>query len=395
MITEVSPPSHNPKRSKRWWAAVIVAVGLIVAGVVMSQRSKPATVTAEKPVRDVPVLDGKSISFSAAFAQRAGLKQAQVDRRSLVPRIDVVGTVVFDPAHVNAVGSRNRGFVRRVLKVEGDHVEKGDVLAEIESAELGQAQADVAVMAAHKHAAELNAKREADLLQRSLTTARESEVADATLQEQRAQLSAARQRVAALGGDGTSGVLGVFMLRAPMRGTVVERNLAAGQSVEASANAFKVADLDSVWVELAVFERHIGLIRDRDLVDIAPLSDPHQVIHGYVAHVGEVLDLDTRSAPVRITVDNTKRLLRVGQSVSASIHATGPAREAICIPEQAITYLDGQPTVFVAESETRVLPITVRLGVTDGTYREVLEGLALGQRVITDGVFSLKSELYR
>lgn len=145
-----------------------------------------------------------------------------------------------------------------------------------------------------------------------------------------------------------------------MRGSVVERTIAAGQSVEASANAFKVADLASVWVELAVFERNIGLIRDRDRVDISPLSDPRESIQGHVAHVGEVMEPETRSAPVRVKVDNSARRLRVGQSVIASIHATGPVREALCIPITAITYLDGQPTVFVALSDTRVEPTNVR-----------------------------------
>jgi cobalt-zinc-cadmium efflux system membrane fusion protein len=394
VITD-TPPVRAPRARRAIALGTVSIAVLLVVVFFVSRRGSSPSPTVDRPMRDVPTLEGRTITFSAAFAQRAGIQHAIVEQRPLVPRLEVVGTVAFDPGHVTAVGSRNRGFVRRVMKVEGDHVEKGDVLAEIESAELGQAQADVAVMAAHRHAAQLNAQRESDLLQRSLTTARESEVADATLQEHRAQLAAARQRVAALGGDGASGSLGLFLLRAPMRGSVVERTIAAGQSVEASANAFKVADLDRVWVELAVFERNIGLIRDHDLVDISPLSDPRDAIQGRVAHVGEVIDLDTRSAPVRVMVDNSARKLRVGQSVIAGIHATGPAREALCVPVVAITYLDGQPTVFVSESDTRVVPTAIRPGVSDGTYQEVLEGLKHGQRVVTDGVFALKSELFR
>jgi membrane fusion protein, heavy metal efflux system len=374
-------------------AAVLLVLG--IGGAVVLRGGKAAgggPAAASK--RDVPYLDGKAIAFSSAFRDRAGIKMSRVESAHLTPVVKVVGTVDFDPAHVAAVGTRIRGFVRNVYKVEGDHVSTGDSLAEIESAELGQAQADVSVAQAHRHAAELNAKREAELLGRQLTTAREAEVAAAAAAEHRASLTAAQQRVTALGGN-TKGGYGVYVLRSPMKGEVVEWKITPGQSVEGNVVAFRVADLNYLWIELAVFERNISAVRVDDKVDITLLSDASTPIVGKVAHVGEVIDLNTRSAAVRVKVHNTARVLRPGQSVMASIHASGPARMALSVPQSAITYVDGKPTVFVAESDTRVVPTAVRLGGSDGTKQEVLEGLSEGQQVASEGVFALKSELFR
>jgi membrane fusion protein, heavy metal efflux system len=376
--------------------AIIVGVVLLVGAGVLAKKGaqREAKAAAPATVRDVPELSGKSITYSASFRDRAGLKVTTVKRAPLTPVLKLVGTVSFDPAHVAAAGSRIRGFVNKVSKVEGDAVEQGEALAEIESSELGQAQAEVAAVVANKKAAELNAARETDLLGRRLTTAREEEVARATLAQQRAMLAAAQQRVAALGGK-SSGALGVYKVRAPIKGTVVERFISPGQSVEANLTTFRVADLDHLWIELAVFERDIGAVHVGDPVEIIALSDPDRRLRGRVAHVGEVVSLQTRSADVRVAFDNQERRVRPGQSVTAEVRTSGKLREALLIPASAMTYIDGKATVFVAEGEGKATPTEVKLGATDGVNIEVLEGLNEGVSVISEGTFALKSELFR
>jgi cobalt-zinc-cadmium efflux system membrane fusion protein len=286
--------------------------------------------------------------------------------------VKVVGSVTFNPAKVAAAG---------------------DVLAEIESAELGQAQAEISVAKARRRIAEVSSKRETELLQKQLTTLREAEDAELQLAERKAALTAANQRVAALGG--AAGPFGVYLVKAPIAGHIVERRVDVGQTVESDVVAFRVADLSSLWVELAVFERNIGAIRVGDQVEVRPMSEPNLVIKGRVDHVEQVLDVSTRSAGVRVLVDNQEGKLRPGQSVQASIHATGPTRDVISVPDAAVTYVDGQPTVFVAEAADRVVPVAVKLGVSDGLRQEIVEGVAVGQQVVVGGVFALKSELYR
>lgn len=383
----------------RWALALLAgAVAIVVLGIFLYMRRgahAPGGVSEGAP--DVPHLEGKTIVFSPAFAQRSGIKAAEAESYALMPVVSLVGTVTFDSEHVSAAGTRISGFVTRVLKVEGDRVEKGDVLAEIESTDLGRAQAQVAVVMARKNAAERNAQREADLLAKNLTTAREEEVARAELEEQVAMLTAASHDVTALGGAG-GGRMGAYFVRAPIRGSVVMRAVSAGQSVGSDLVAFRVADLDYLWIELSVFEREIGSIHVDDVVELTPTGgDSSTRLQGKVAYVGEVIDPDTRTAAIRVKVDNHARLLRPGQSVNARVRPADLARQVTTVPVTAVTFVDGKPTVFafVGKSDTEVLVKDVKLGRSDGERQEIVEGLAVGERVASDGVFALKSELFR
>jgi cobalt-zinc-cadmium efflux system membrane fusion protein len=384
--------SESPPKAKGKLA--LVAVVLLAAIAMFFILRKHDAAPKAEAVADVPKIDGKAIVFSPGFAKRSGIAMSPVEKHSLVPVVQVVGTATFDAEYVGAAGTRIRGFVRKVLKVEGDDVKKGDALAEIESAELGSAQAEVVAVMAKKKAAERNAKREAALLAGNLTTAREEELARSELEEQAAMLIAATQKVNALGGT-SAGALGTYLLRAPLQGTVVKRMIAAGQSVESDLIAFRVADLDHLWVELAVYERDIGGIHVGDTADITASGNTQIKIAGKISHVGDVIDPDTRTTEVRIKIDNLERALRPGQSVVARVHPAGLTRTVLTIPVSAVTYVDGKPTVFVADTDTRVLVAAVKLGQSDGERQEVVEGLADGQRVVSAGVFALKSELFR
>ena len=142
-----------------------------------------------------------------------------------------------------------------------------------------------------------------DLAGRAYGKPASPEEAEARLAEERALATAAAERVQALGGGGP-GPDGVSQLRAPVAGVVAERHVSAGQSVGPSLVAFRVGDLDDLWVVLTVFERHIGLLRKGDAVDIRPVNDESKHIRGTIAHVGTVLDPGSRTARVRVDVTN-------------------------------------------------------------------------------------------
>lgn len=390
--TQPQGDGEAANRKRNWIiGGVIAAVGVIIVAVLLLRNSGHGEHAA--PTRDVPTLDGKWIRFSPAYAKRTKIKFAHAEKAQLSPIITVTGDVVFDPDRVAAVGSRIPGRVRRVLKLPGDVVKKGDVLAEIESAELGEAQAGVAAAKAHAEAASANEKREAALAANKVSSQRDAELARANAAAARAELVAAEQRVKAMGGR-VGGEIGILQLTSPIDGKVVELHVARGQSVEPSHTAFRVADLGQVWIELAVFERDVGRIRAGDRVEISPQSNAKVSLNGKVQHVGDVIELDSRSADVRVEVDNDGSL-RPGQSVLAKIHTARSGGTALLLPQAAVTSVDGKATVFVAHGETSVEPRAVHVGSRDRTMVEVLSGLEASDRVVVDGVFALKSEVFR
>lgn len=391
-----APRSPAKKFALIGGGALLVAVGVIVAW----QGNGNAAPDKGAAAPDVPRVQGDRILFSESFAKRAGIKRAKVRFDQLVPVVSAVGTVDFNAEHVAAVGTRLRGLVSRVAKFEGDTVKANEVLARVESAELGEAQAAVSMLDAERAAANLNAEREVRLAERSLTTAREAEIAQVEAKKAALLLNAAEQKVAALGGSvrlKNEASLGAHAVLSPIAGTVVERNVAPGQFVEGQLVAFKIANLDHLWIELDVFERNLTRVGVGDRAELRPLSGGGaEPLIGRVALVSARIDQETHSAKVRIEVENRDRKLRVGQAVQAAIHSSGGAHSKLpIVPTAAITFVDGKPTVFVSAGPDAVRVVSVKLGANDGDETEVLTGLTENDEIVTEGAFALKSELFR
>lgn len=377
-------------------SAAVCVVAVVLAACVLHARHSPIA-SAAVPL-DTPHVEGASIAFSPGFAERVGLRTVPAASIPLDPVVNAVGTLDFDPAYVAAVGARCRGFVTRVMKFEGDGVEPGSVLAALDSPELGQAQASILTLDAERRAAESNLARESALAMQRLSTEREAELAAVEAERYENQLRAARRKVAALGGPAfrSSGRLGRHELRSPVKGTIVACNVAMGQTVRPDLVAFRIADPEHLWVELDVYEKNLVRVQVGDRVELTPLADKKKRFEGRVARVSPQIDPTTRSAPVRVEIPNRSGKMRAGQAVSASIRATARSHGAVTVvPTSSITLFDGKPTVFVRIDAGVVRVVPVETGVTNGTETEVRRGVAPGDQVVSAGVFSLKSELFR
>jgi membrane fusion protein, heavy metal efflux system len=367
------------------------SVALLAGGLLLGSE-KPVTAAPT----DVPrVVDGK-ITFSSSFAERILLETAEVQAAPLTPIVSAVGMVTFDPRYVARVGTRLRGLISEVYHFEGENVKQGTILAELDSPELGEAQAQVTMLSAQTSAAKRDAERERRLAEQSLSTVRELDEATAQEKSYESMLHAAQQKVSALAGGGAPRALGVHTLKSPLEGTIVERHVTQGELVEGNHVAFLVADLDHLWVELDVFERALPSVHVGDAVVLRTLSGGAADLKGRVAQVSATIDSATRSGTVRIEVENTGGKLRPGQAVSAKIMASQIATEdTLLVPVSAISFVDGEPTVFALEGNNTVRPAKVALGDSNGEMKQVTQGLKAGDRVVTRGVFELKSELFR
>jgi membrane fusion protein, heavy metal efflux system len=396
--TKLPAPESTSKKSNLWWLLIVgvaVSVGLIIWSSSPSpSASEEEPIASDKPARDVPYLDGQWIRYSAAFAERNKLTFVNAGEGKLSPVVHLTGTVDYDPDRVAAIGARIAGRVRNVFKIEGDRVKSGDVLAEIESAELGAAQAALISARAHHVAALANERREKELAQAKISSNREAEVAAASEASARAELQAAEGRVRAMGGA-PNGEPGILQLRSPLEGRVVARTLLRGQFVEPTLTAFKVADLSRVFVELAVFERDVTTIHTGDKVEFTVPGTGHKQVPGRVSYVGDEIDLQTKTAPVRVIVEQPPVPLRPGQSVMATIHTSARSEPTLVLPREAVTSVDGKWTVFVAHDDTSVEPRGIELGRQDGDQVEIVKGLKDGEKVVVTGVFALKSEIFR
>jgi cobalt-zinc-cadmium efflux system membrane fusion protein len=381
-----------PKSRKRiyWVLGGVAAIGVAILAVVARGGEK---LPAPTHVPDV-ALEGGHIRFNEAFGHRHHIESVKAVESELSPMLSVTGTVRYDPRKFAAVGARSTGRIRRVYKIMGDQVKPGEILADIESADVGRAQANAEALKSREVVALSNFKREEQLAAARVTAAREAEMAKAEHEALRAERRAAEKTVAAFGATVASEV-GILKLRSPIAGRVIMVKASQGQTIEPADTLFEVADLSKVWVELVVFERDLHRVRAGDAAEIVVSAGKVEPLKGILAHVSDLVDPISRSAIGRIEIDNSKGLLRPGQSTTARIHGHSLGERTLTVPKSSITFVDGKPTAFLVVSPGLVEPHAVEIGLDDGERVVIKNGLRAGDSVISEGLFALKAEIFR
>ena len=395
-------------RPKTIWALAFAAALAAMLGLwrpwqrgTRAEAATPAT-AAESP-RAATAAASTAITLSAAWLLKNPLAVAPVKRESLARDLSLVGSVTYDADHYAVVGPLIAGRIVALHAGSGNRVRRGQTLAELESPEVGAAQAAFLEARARLAAAQSNARRERELAGAHVSSDREREVAEAQAASEQAALDAARQRLESLGFHGgdlerrAAGTGGRVSIRAPLDGVIVSREVTLGQAVQAATDAFRMADLSHLWVNLDVYEKDLEAVHVDARVDVTTESLPGRTFSARVAYVEPRVDDKTRTARVRIEMDNPAGALRPGQFVSARVHGD-PKRSSspvLAVPRRAVLSVDGKHLVFVRRGDAAFEQHAVELGASGGELVEITRGVAEGDPVVTDGAFLLKSELLR
>jgi cobalt-zinc-cadmium efflux system membrane fusion protein len=384
-----------------WLAAIgVVAVTAVIAMARARSSSEQPVAALQQPKKAGDAV----VRLRPDAAARNPVTTTKVARVKMAGDLELVGSVAYDQDHFAVVGPLIDGRVSKLRAAVGDKVAAGQVLAEIESAEVGQAQAAFLSAAARAQAADANAVRERELAAQRVSSTREREAAEAVAVSEAAEVRAAVERLRAYGaGEAELAALkrgqpsgGRVPLRAPIAGTVVARAVTLGQAVERATDAFKIVDLAHLWVLLDVHEKDLGRVHVGQEVDLRTDALRGEKLKALVAYVHPLLDERTRTAHVRIRFDNPDGKLRPGQFVSARLKgdAKRAAVEVLAVPRHAVETFDGKPCVFV-KSGDGFAKRPVELGMASGELVEVRAGINEGDEVAGDGAFLLKSEAMR
>jgi len=344
-----------------------------------------------------------SFVSSAAAQAKNPVKVAPAELAKLAGDIQVVGTVTFHEDHFAVVGPLVPGRISRVSAGVGDKVKRGQVIAEIESSDVGQARAELVSAKARFAAADANLKRETDLAEKMISSVREKELARAQWETEQAGVRAAIMRLRAIGLSPADvaeaerhDLGGRVQMRAPISGTVIERKVTLGQAVERATDAFNIADTSHVWVTLDLYEKDLSRVHVSQEVEMRTDARPGETFRGRVAFIVPVIDQTTRTAKVRLEFPNPGDVLHAGQLVTARIIADpkqGTA-EVLAVPRSAIEQVEGKTVVFVKSGDAFERR-SVLVGTSGGEQVEIRKGLDAGEVVAVDGAFLLKSELLR
>ena len=360
------------------------------------------------------------VKLTAEAARRTGIRLATAKPQALTATIMAPARVAYNAEAVAHVGSQVSGRITELPVRVGDAVKKGDVLAVIDSAELGAAQSEYLqrrtatetarpaielAKSAYDRAQQLYDQTQGISLTEVQNRQREYRTAVGELAAAEAAQRAASNRLQLLGMDEaavttlakTEKLDSTYRIRAPIDGRVIEREATLGELVGPDKERLlMLADLSTVWVLADVPEAELALVAEGAAVRISVATGGGEAFDGKVAHLSPELDAATRTARVRVEVSNADMHLRPGMFARTEIAANAAGGELVlAVPGAAIQTVEGEPAIFVpvAGEPNTYAKRAVGIGPSIGGMVPVFAGLKDGEQYVSVGSFILKAEL--
>jgi RND family efflux transporter MFP subunit len=328
------------------------------------------------PVYEDEVSAGSTLVIDPTVVQNMGLRVATVTEEPLARTIRAVGILAEPEPARHDVNLRLGGWIDRLhADTEGMRIAQGDPLFDLYSPELQVAVEEL--IGARKMREALAARSQTDAIYTSAV--RKLEL-----------YGIAREQVEQLAELDTSPRAVTFT--SPADGFLVEKTVFAGSAVVAGDTVMRIADTSKLWLDARVFEKDLAYVASDQGVTARVDGRPGEVFEGHVILVHPRIDPTTRTALVRMELDNPQLTLRHGMFATAFLDVEIASR-AIVVPREAIIDTGTRQVAFVALDMGHFEPRKVEVGASGGEGMvQVLSGLAPGEQVVVSGQFLLDAE---
>jgi cobalt-zinc-cadmium efflux system membrane fusion protein len=332
-----------------------------------------------------------------------------VEGGTLARHLLVPGTIAPDADRIARVPARVVGIVAEMRKRLGEEVVKGEVVAVLDSREVADAKSEYLTASVKAELEKTNFDRQQALWEKRISAESAFLNAKAVYSEAQLRVDLARQKLSALGLNAAevasaakrdettpnTSTLRRYELRSPLSGRVVERKVDLGTDVGGQGDPddlYTVADLSTVWIELAVPTTELAKVKEGARVLVTPSQgDADKQAEGKVIFVSPILNPDTRSARVIVGLPNRDMAWRPGTFVTAEVEV-GQDAVKVRVPKAAIQTVAGEKVVFV-RTATGFEKREIELGRSDDDAYEVVSGLRPGDEIAVANSFLLKAEL--
>ena len=311
--------------------------------------------------------DASTVSISPVVVQNLGVRTAKAEMARLWRGIDTVGYVGYDESKVSHIHLRTEGWIENlVVESEGDRFKKGELLFDVYSPKLVNAQEELLTALTSKNKGLIRASKER-LIALGISKA------------QIKQLQRSRK------------VKQNISVYAPQDGVVSDLPVREGMFVSPSMKVMTLGDLSSVWLLAEVFERQSAWVEVGQSAEVNLSYIPGKTWQGKVEYIYPSLDPKTRTLKVRLRFDNPGELLK--PNMYANVKIFGGAKEStIVIPLEGLIRTGREQRVIVALGEGRFEAREVIAGIESGNYVEILKGVNEGDEIVTSGQFMIDSE---
>lgn len=311
--------------------------------------------------------EGDTVSITSSVENNLGVRTESAKVRPLWRRIEATGYVSFDETRISHINTRVQGWIVSLqVNAEGERVSKGDLLFELYSPELVNAQKEY-LQALRRGGETLLAGAEEKLRALGMIPA---------------DISALRKR-----GTASENI----KIVAPQDGIIASLSVRDGMFIQPNTTIMSLADLSTVWLQAEVFESQADWVAAGQAAEAELDYMPGTEFSGQVDYVYPVLDPKTRTLRVRLRFDNPSERLKPNMYARVSIYGRLKPN-ALTIPREALIPAPGRDRVVVALGDGKFHVHEVMTGLESGEYVEILAGISEGDRIVTSSQFLIDSE---
>lgn len=324
-----------------------------------------------------------------------------VEYSSVKVALQLAGRIIYGEDRFSKISSPLQGRVVEVRAKLGDHVKAGDILLVIDSPDISAAYSEFVKEASEMEYATRAYELAKDLYENKALPQKDLKQAENDLIKARAEFRRAKERLLSLrvpAGEldkplADQKITSRFDMKSQLAGTVVERNVTPGQSVNGDPTQvlFIVADLDKLQVAADLYERDLDLVKVGQVAAVTVEAYQGVSFPAVLSAIGDVVDPTTRTIKVRAMVDNETHKLKPEMFARLNIDV-GDTTQFIAVPREAVLEVDGKEFVYVAQVGNQYVKRPVKTATASNDQVRILEGLVPGERVVTKGAVLIKGQ---
>lgn len=335
------------------------------------------------------------VTMTAAAQQQNGVVVIPAQKQRLGGLISATGKVEVNADRIAHVSPRINGKVVNVKASLGDSVAAGQILANLDSVELGEALNRYRQSRTKLELAQANLERITALVAKKIAARKDILAAETDFKTTQTELHTDEERLL-LYGIATADLTAkrpLLPVRSPISGVITEKHAIVGELADPAKSLYTVADLTTVWVLVDINEKDLAKVHKGQAATVMVGAFPDQRLKGRITYIADLVNEATRTVKARVEVANPGRRLKPEMFATIELALASDTPAVLAVPEEAVQELDGKKIVFATANGTEFAARPVALGRTASGKVEIVSGLKEGERIASIGGFILKSEL--
>lgn len=354
----------------------------------------------ENPKKEDNHQEKKVIELTNEQIKRFDIQTITLNKSHFQHRITFPGQIALNENNITHVVASVPGTVKEIFKGLGEVTKSGDPLATLQSRDMAEAKSSY--ISAYK-----NLGLQKDLFERDeklwkqkvkaevqfIQTRNNYENAKINLEQAKQKLLALSMTEEQIGKLPTQeSPLNIYTIDSPIDGKIIERHITLGEVISSDKQVFVIANLDTVWINLAIPAEELPKIKKDQKVDIFA----HQgelICSGFIMYSSPVINEESRTGRAVIQLDNPQHALHPGDFIKAQV-VVAESSALLSLPSSATQRIDGKIVVFVKTNEHSFEAKSINIkGSEKAEFVEVIDGLKEGDDVVIKNSFLLKAEL--